>query len=573
MKSYRWKTFNCVPRCFAIATMTAGLACVAFIFAPHAHGAGEDGTKHPVPKAAELERAGREVDAVFDFKSARTEAEKLKLAGEIMQVAVDSGKNPPAQYVMFQRTMEIATGLGNRALAERVVGEMDERFDVDVLTMRADNLQQMLKAPISVNEKRFLLRSCVEFVDAATAADRYELAAQLADDFNAIARRARDAELIKALGERRRDALIRVREFKQVETALEALKSDPTDQAANLTAGKYYCLTKNNWAHGLPMLALSGDAPLAELAARDLKGAATWQDQSALADAWWDVGEESRGADRDAFRARGGYWYSRALASGVTGLNRIRVEKRYEEVAKLVEAMSEAGSRPAAGGSEPSSLSDGLILHYKLDEVEGGGKVTDASGRGNHGKTAGTPRITRDGKVDGAFEFRSGDYIHVPSLGTHSTFTIAMWARYVPQPENRYTSLFHDNGDWSAQVVHIHVGQQGYVNFAVCGTRIPNQPMNANLSTSSRPPANVWNHYVMVYDATESTGVIYLNGQRNRETNYEAVTIAKLGPAQIGAYNGKWRFFVGAIDDVRIYNRPLSADEAAALYKLGAEAH
>jgi hypothetical protein len=116
----------------------------------------------------------------------------------------------------------------------------------------------------------------------------------------------------------------------------------------------------------------------------------------------------------------------------------------------------------------------------------------------------------------------------------------------------------------------MHVGQRGYVNLAVCGTRIPGQFMNANLSTGSRPKPNIWNHYVMVYDAAESRGTIYLNGQRSRETNYEAATSGRLGPAQIGAYNGQWRYFAGAMDDVRIYHRPLSADEAAALFKLGA---
>jgi hypothetical protein len=564
------KKIRCTGPYFAVATASfAFVSFIAFIAAARAQDVAEGAKKHPVPKAAELEKASKDVGAVFDFAAARAEADKLKLAGEIMQVAVDSGKNPPAQYVMFQRAMEIATGLGNRALAERVVGEIESRFDVDVLAIRADNLQQMLKAPIPIAEKRFLLQSCVELVDAAMAADRFELAAQLADDFNAIARRAREAELIKALGERRRDASIRAREFKQVEAALTTLKSDPTDQAANLVAGKYYCFTKNDWAHGMPMLVLCGEASLAALATHDLKGAATWQDQSALADAWWELGEKNRGAERDAFRARGGFWYKRALASGITGLNRIRAEKRYEEVTKLVDAMSAAGSRSATARSEPQGLSNGLILHYKLDEVEDNGQVTDASGRGNHGRIAGRPRVTQDGKVGGAIEFQRGDYINTPSLGTHEKFTIAMWVRHVHQPDQKRTSLIHNNGNWGAQVLHAHIASWGVVTFGIGGTKNPLQNNFADVSTKSHPKPDVWNHYVMVYDATESKGMIYLNGQRDVETTYDAVTSAKIGPAQIGAWNGHFRLFAGAMDDVRIYNRPLSADEAAALFKLG----
>ena len=100
--------------------------------------------------------------------------------GEVFKVAFDSDKNPAAQYVIFQRAMRIAAGLGNQVASERIVEELNARFAIDTIAVRTENLQRMLEASISVTKKRHLLRSCIELIDAATDEEQFEVALEMA---------------------------------------------------------------------------------------------------------------------------------------------------------------------------------------------------------------------------------------------------------------------------------------------------------------------------------------------------------------------------------------------------------
>ena len=71
-----------------------------------------------------------------------------------------------------------------------------------------------------------------------------------------------------------------------------------------------------------------------------------------------------------------------------------------------------------------------------------------------------------------------------------------------------------------------------------------------------------WYHIVMLRD-TDLTK-FYINGVKSK--NDSVATYKTPTDFTIGSQNGV-RWFTGAIDDVRIYNRALSADEVAALYQ------
>ena len=72
-------------------------------------------------------------------------------------------------------------------------------------------------------------------------------------------------------------------------------------------------------------------------------------------------------------------------------------------------------------------------------------------------------------------------------------------------------------------------------------------------------PTNAWTHLAATYDG--STLRFYVNGvQVGSKTGVSAIA-ASTGSLRIGG-NGVWgEYFRGLIDDVRIYNRPLTASE------------
>ncbi len=108
--------------------------------------------------------------------------------------------------------------------------------------------------------------------------------------------------------------------YTSVLEAMAALRHNPRNPDASLIVGRHLCFTKGDWANGLPMLALGSDVALKALAAADLQGAATSEEQVKLGDAWWKVAKQ-----------RAIYWYARAESGADSQLLKDRLEKRIKE--------------------------------------------------------------------------------------------------------------------------------------------------------------------------------------------------------------------------------------------------
>ena len=72
---------------------------------------------------------------------------------------------------------------------------------------------------------------------------------------------------------------------------IDLVLQHPTHAEANEIVGTYYCLVKQRWEDGLPLLARAADPRLAELAALELKPPDVPTEQLALADRWWMYAE------------------------------------------------------------------------------------------------------------------------------------------------------------------------------------------------------------------------------------------------------------------------------------------
>jgi hypothetical protein len=80
--------------------------------------------------------------------------------------------------------------------------------------------------------------------------------------------------------------------------------------------------------------------------------------------------------------------------------------------------------------------------------------------------------------------------------------------------------------------------------------------------------SNQWYFVTLVWSSPTSQGKLYLDGiEKSAATNYELHST----PTEIhlGSHNGNHQYYKGLIDDVRIYDRALSAEEVQALYNLG----
>ena len=210
-----------------------------------------------------------------------------------------------------------------------------------------------------------------------------------------------------------------------------------------------------------------------------------------------------------------------------------------------------------------------LVGWWKLDEGSGT-TISDSSSKGNNGTIVDNPVwdvkwIT--GPSRGAMEFSgvgtvygNGDYIkidHTASLDVRSRISIALWIRPgADDPEGKGTETAPMakamDPDWNWQVRYGWGGApQPYMAFTF------NTSPRAWAFVGKKLERNEWCHIACSHDGTTLT--TYLNGKPTESTPMGAIAGGSM-PVLIGS-DGWGCDWIGAIDDVRMYNHALSESE------------
>ncbi|HEY0712280.1 MAG TPA: LamG domain-containing protein, partial [Polyangia bacterium] len=218
-----------------------------------------------------------------------------------------------------------------------------------------------------------------------------------------------------------------------------------------------------------------------------------------------------------------------------------------------------------------SPLDDGLVGYWKLDDGRGT-SVTDHSGNGSHGTVVNNALWTNDASstvpIDdaGALVFDgSTQYVNIGTpavLNFSGQITMAAWVK-VTATDGFRNVLDHGDSDSPSRDTFLRI-VDGYYRV---GTWYSPTDTYAQYAV---PGADVgaWVHLVGVNDG--STWRLYRNGTQVATQAGSAGAYTATANWRIGAQGASaTRFFSGRIDDVRIYNRGLSANEVAALHAYG----
>jgi hypothetical protein len=207
------------------------------------------------------------------------------------------------------------------------------------------------------------------------------------------------------------------------------------------------------------------------------------------------------------------------------------------------------------------ALSEGLVGHWKFDEGEGT-VANDTSGKGNHGTVRGGAKWA-EARHGGALEFDGNDdKLDVPfsEALNPAKFSFALWAK-VTGGAGKYRSPLTSRDESP---------QRGYMLYADMHNRWsfwlgPGSP-HVHLDGPA-VALNEWAHVACTYDG--ATMRMYVNGADIGRTNARLLPNTAR-PLRIGAgateKAGDY-FFQGLIDDVRVYDKVLSADRVKALYE------
>lgn len=204
--------------------------------------------------------------------------------------------------------------------------------------------------------------------------------------------------------------------------------------------------------------------------------------------------------------------------------------------------------------SEPN-----LVAAWLFDETSGT-VAHDATGHGFDGELQGDAAFTASGLRGGALSLGGGmDAMRVPALDNakfprSGTFSIHFRHEFADMA-NR--GAFDS---WDSTRNHVFVRRPDDYpadQFQVAGQYAGGayafvHPFTVTLST--------WTHVVFTWDEVSQVGTVYVNGVHGKTQIYEQGPFA---PDQQDFRIG--RFFIGLVDEVRLYDRALSAAEAIAI--------
>jgi gliding motility-associated-like protein len=228
------------------------------------------------------------------------------------------------------------------------------------------------------------------------------------------------------------------------------------------------------------------------------------------------------------------------------------------------------------------NLKNGLVACYPFNA-----NANDETGNGNDGTVNGANLTTdRFGKANSAYKFDGNSYISVsPNQFKNQSYSYAIWV-YLDKNLTgiEFMTMISIGGQKNRQLFQVgsYNNLSGYPQgFQGGGDSDKNGDMTSN-STGQIPNSGKWYHVVLVRDQISvrlyvdgnlmpnqiTYNISYLtNGTNAKYSEPSYFTIGAQTDYDLsGLYKGYWTFIKGILDDIHIYNRPLTAAEVKALY-------
>lgn len=207
--------------------------------------------------------------------------------------------------------------------------------------------------------------------------------------------------------------------------------------------------------------------------------------------------------------------------------------------------------------NDATTVSEGLVGYWKFDEASWS-QSADFSGYNNTATLSNADCWTESingyaVNLDGASDLVncSAD----SSLNLTGSLTISAWIKPESFGKTGWPRIV-DKGSRS-RGFSIFLDQKNYsLNYVIYGGNIASSPANAI-------SLNKWQHIAVVYDQQAGKVSFYVNGNLVGSSAYAVPPLDSSGsPMYLGirGYDKK-RGFDGSIDEVRIYNRPLTGQE------------
>jgi len=271
-----------------------------------------------------------------DLAKAKTVGEKQALAKKLLGQAAAAPSADAGAFALIELARDVSVQAADGTGAFQAIDTLAERYQIDAAEAKAETLGAFAKKARTPPQHLAVAEQAARLMDTAAAAGNFTLAVEMAKLAMAEGGLGHGKDLVARAKAGLTDSQNAARLAADFEAAQARLADLPDDPAAHLTAGRYYCFLKGDWKTGLPHLAKGSDAKLQALAQQEVAAKSPAADQRvAIADGWWDEGQNADGGTKLAILRHAGSWYAKAGAELSGGLDKVKVEKRLEEIAKM----------------------------------------------------------------------------------------------------------------------------------------------------------------------------------------------------------------------------------------------
>ncbi len=214
-----------------------------------------------------------------------------------------------------------------------------------------------------------------------------------------------------------------------------------------------------------------------------------------------------------------------------------------------------------------------LNMPFNSNNSAGAGKTKDYSGHGNNGTVNGATWISNggfDGK--GAYSFDGSDYVSCGNRAKtvlNDRLTLEAWIKPTVGATSPIVGKDSQSPGWESYAMSLSTAGEVVM-------QLTNGATYSYVKSSGVVSNGVWSHVAVTWQYTGAGGMtdvsIYINGVKQTnflvaQTGEPSTLSAATGDLRIGMLANQAYYFTGKIDNVRIYNRSLSAEQIKALYQ------
>lgn len=208
---------------------------------------------------------------------------------------------------------------------------------------------------------------------------------------------------------------------------------------------------------------------------------------------------------------------------------------------------------------------NGLLGYWPLNSIEDG-TAEDVVGSNNGTPAGGISSVS--GQVDQAASFDGADdYVNVPddpSLDLTESLTLAAWVKPSSNQDDYARIISREQSGVGNRQYNLGVDASSTDPRTVVDTTGTD---SVEVSATVPFTDNEWHHAVMTFDDSDAVR-LYVDGSQKDSTPVSSSLVSRGSTVKFGvpAHLPDKDFFTGRIDDVRIYDRALSASEVSDLY-------